>query len=129
MAAAPITGICSMATRHLLAELALAYEQRTGQPVTVTSVGGVEALRQVQAGASFDFVALAADAIGKLATDGHVDPGSRVDLARSGVAVAVKAGAPPPHLATGDTGREAGLSARQVGYSTGPAGGHLGRVF
>ncbi|MEJ0068193.1 MAG: substrate-binding domain-containing protein [Pseudomonadota bacterium] len=129
MAAAPIAGVCSMATRHMLAELALAYEQQTGQPVTVTSVGGVEALRRVQNGEPFDFVALAADAIGRLATDGHVDPGSRVDLARSGVAVAVKAGAPHPDLATGETVRRAVLSARTVGYSTGPSGVYLVRLF
>lgn len=129
MAAAPIVGVCSMATRHMLAELALTYEQRTGQPVTVTSVGGIEALRRVQNGEPFDFVALAADAIGQLATGGHVDPGSRVDLARSGVAVAVKAGAPHPDLATGETVRRAVLSARKVGYSTGPSGVHLVRLF
>jgi molybdate transport system substrate-binding protein len=129
MAAAPIAGVCSMATRQLLAELALAYEQQTGQPVTVTSVGGIEALRRVQSGEPFDFVALASDAIGRLAADGHVDPGSRVDVARSGVAVAVKAGAPHPDLATGETVRQAVLSARAVGYSTGPSGIYLVRLF
>jgi molybdate transport system substrate-binding protein len=129
MEAAPIAGICSMATRYLLAELAPAYEQRTGQAVTLTSVGGVDALRRVQSGEPFDFVALAADAIGRLAVEGHVDPGSRVDLARSGVAVAVKAGAPHPDLATGEAVRQAVLSARKVGYSTGPSGVHLVKLF
>jgi molybdate transport system substrate-binding protein len=127
--AAPIAGICSMATRHLLAELAPAYEQRSGQAVTVTSLGGVDVLRRVQGREPFDFVALAADAIGRLAAEGHVDLGSRVDLARSGVAVAVKAGAPHPDLATGEAVRQAVLSARTVGYSTGPSGVHLVRLF
>jgi molybdate transport system substrate-binding protein len=129
MARVPITGVCSMATRHLLAELAGAYEQQTGQPVAVTSVGGVEALRRVQNREPFDFVALAADAIDRLAAEGHVDPGSRSDVARSGVAVAVKAGAPHPDLATGEAVRQAVLAARKVGYSTGPSGVHLVRLF
>lgn len=129
MTTAPIAGICSMATRHLLVELALEYEQRTGQPVTVTSAGGIDVVRRVQSREPFDFVSQAADAIGRLAADGHVDPASRVDVARSGVAVAVKAGAPHPDLATGDAVRQAVLSARKVGYSTGPSGVHLVRLF
>src|SRR4051794_20016644 len=115
----PIAGVCSMATRHLLAELAGVYEQQTGQPVTLTSAGGADALKRVQNREPFDFVALAADAIGRLATDGHVDAGSRIDVARSGVAVAVKAGAPHPDLASGEALRKAVLAARTVGYSTG----------
>jgi molybdate transport system substrate-binding protein len=129
MASLPIAGICSMATRTLLAELAPAYEQRTGQPVTLTSVGGVEVLRRVQSREPFDFVALASDAIGRLASEGHVDLASRVDLARSGVAVAVKQGAPQPDLATGAAVRQAVLAARKVGYSTGPSGVYLVRLF
>jgi molybdate transport system substrate-binding protein len=129
MASSPITGICSMATRHLLAELAGAYEQQTGRPVAVSWAGGVEALKKVQNREPFDFVALAADAIGRLAAEGHVDPASRVDVARSGVAVAVKAGAPRPDLTSGEAVRRAVLAARQVGYSTGPSGAHLAKLF
>jgi molybdate transport system substrate-binding protein len=129
MASAPITGICSMATRQLLAELAPLYEQRTGQPVAVVSFGGSEALRKVQNREPFDFVAQAADAIGRLAAEGHVDPGSRIDVARSGVAVAVKAGAPRPDLSSGEAVRRAILSAAKVGYSTGPSGVHLTKLF
>ena len=95
-----ITGISSMATRHVLAELAEAYTQQSGQPVAIESVGGVDALRRVQEGEAFDFVVLAADAIEKLAAGGRVDPASRIDLARSGVAIAVAAGAPRPDIAS-----------------------------
>ena len=127
--AAPITGVCSMATRHLLADLARDYEGQTGQAVTMASFGGVDALRRVQSREPFDFVALAADAIERLASEGHVVAGSRVDVARSGVAVAVKAGAPRPDLASGDTLRQAVLAARKVGYSTGPSGVYLAKLF
>jgi molybdate transport system substrate-binding protein len=127
--AAPLAGICSMATRQLLAELAPAYEKQTGQAVTVTSAGGADALRRVQNREPFDFVSQAADAIGRLAAEGHVDPASRVDLARSCVTAAVKAGAPHPDLGSGEAVRQAVLAARKVGYSTGPSGVHLVKLF
>ena len=125
----PIAGISSMATRHLLAELADAWQRRSGQRVAVESVGGVDALRRVQAGEPFDFVVLASDAIGELAAAGRVVPGSRVDLARSGVAIVVAAGTRRPDIAHEDAVRQAVLSARSIGYSTGPSGAHLARLF
>jgi molybdate transport system substrate-binding protein len=67
-------------------------------------------------------VVLAADAIDKLVASGQVVAGSRVDLVRSGVAVAVKAGAPRPDIDTEDAVRAAVLAAPSIGYSTGPSG-------
>jgi molybdate transport system substrate-binding protein len=124
-----ITGISSMATRQLLAELVEEYERRSGQRVVIESVGGVAAARRVEDGQAFDIVVLAADAIDRLAAAGLVDPGSRVDLARSGVAVAVTAGAPRPETGTEAGIRDAVLAARTIGYSTGPSGLHLTRLF
>jgi len=120
-----ITGISSMAMRHALTELADAYEQRSRQRVAIVSVGGVEAARRVRDGKPFDFVVLAADAIEQLAANGRVDPVSRTDLARSGVAMAVATGAPPPDVSSEAAVRDAVLHARSVGYSTGPSGAHL----
>ena len=56
-------------------------------------------------------------------------PGSRVDLVRSGVAVAVRAGAPRPDLSTEAAVKAAVSAARTVGYSTGPSGVALARLF
>jgi molybdate transport system substrate-binding protein len=126
---ARVAGISSMAMRSVLAELAQGYEKRWGQAVTIASVGGIDALRRVQAGEPFDFVALAAEAIDRLAREGHVDPASRVDVARSGVAVAVASGAPRPDIGSEEEVREAVLAARTIGYSTGPSGVHLARLF
>lgn len=127
--AGALAGISSMAMRHALTELADAYARRSGQRVTVVSVGGVEALRRINDGESFDFAVLAADAIERLASGGRVDPASRTDLARSGMAVAVAAGAPRPELGGEAAIREALLHARSIGYSTGPSGAHLLRLF
>jgi molybdate transport system substrate-binding protein len=124
-----LMGISSMAMRQVLAELADAYERQSGQPVTIISAGGVDAARRVADGEAFDFVVLAADAIEQLAAGSRVDPLSRTDLARSAVAIAVAAGATRPDVSTESAIRDAVLSARSIGYSTGPSGAHLVRLF
>jgi molybdate transport system substrate-binding protein len=124
-----LTGISSMATRQVLADLVGAFERQTDTPVHLESVGGVDAARRVQAGEPFDLVILASDAIDRLIASGHVQPGSRVDLVRSPVAVAVKAGAPRPDIATEEQLRQAVLAAPRIGFSTGPSGDFLARLF
>jgi len=89
----------------------------------------VDAAKRVAAGEAFDFVVLAADAIEKLAEAGRVVAGSRADLARSGVAIAVREGAPRPAIDSEDALRNAVLAARSIGYSTGPSGVALQRLF
>jgi molybdate transport system substrate-binding protein len=125
----PITGISSMATRQLLAELAAAYEQRVGGVVAIESVGGVDAAKRVQAGEAFDVVVLATDAIDKLQAAGRVVAGSKVDLVHSGVAVAVRAGAPRPDIGSEEALKHAVLGAASIGYSTGPSGVQLMKLF
>ncbi len=125
----PLTGISSMATRQLLAELARVNASSGGTPFLLESVGGVDAARRVQAGEPFDLVFLASDAIAKLIASGHVLADSRVDLVRSQVAVGVEASAAIPSIATEADVRQAVLSAASVGYSTGPSGTALLALF
>ncbi|WP_299798592.1 substrate-binding domain-containing protein [Ramlibacter sp.] len=126
---APLTGISSMATRQVLNELAKAYEQQSGQKVAVEAVGGVDAARRVATGEAFDFVVLAGDAIDKLIGSGQLVAGSRVDLVHSGVTVAVKSGAARPDISTESALKRAVLAAPTVGYSTGPSGVALVKLF
>ncbi|WP_236589053.1 substrate-binding domain-containing protein [Ramlibacter aurantiacus] len=126
---APIRGISSMATRQLLAELTAGFQQRSGRRVEFESVGGVDAAKRVQAGEAFDVVVLASDAIDKLVASGHLMDGSKVDLVRSGVSVAVRSGAPVPDIGSEDTLRQAVSNARTLGYSTGPSGVALANLF
>ena len=114
-----------MATRALLAELAAGYRS----PVSIESVGGVDASRRVAAGESFDFVVLAGEAIDKLVDAGRVLAGSKVDLVHSGVAVAVPAGTALPDITSQAAVKHAVLAAPTVGYSTGPSGVQLAKLF
>lgn len=124
-----IKGISSMATRLVLAELVDAFQRRSGIRVAIESVGGVDAAKRVQAGEAFDVVILASDAIDKLIASGHVQADSKVDLVRSGVAVAVRAGAPKPDISSEEAVRAAVLAARNISYSTGPSGVALAKLF
>ncbi|WP_250516085.1 substrate-binding domain-containing protein [Caballeronia sp. INDeC2] len=124
-----ITAISSMATRQLLDELASTYEATTRQRIAIESVGGVAAFRRIDEGEAFDIVVLASDAIDRLAASGRIDATSRVRIARSGVAIAVKSGARHPFIDDEASVREAVLAARGIGYSTGPSGVYLTRLF
>ena len=126
---AALQGISSMATRQLLAELVAAYERRSGIAARVESVGGVDAAARVQAGEAFDFVVLASDALHKLLAGGHIVPGSQVDLVHSGVAVAVRQGDAKPDISSEEAFKRALLSAPGIGYSTGPSGVALIKLF
>ncbi|MCF8198962.1 MAG: substrate-binding domain-containing protein [Sulfuritalea sp.] len=128
-----LTGISSMATRQVLADLAAAYRQRKGDDastaVAFESVGGVDAARRVQAGEAFDVVVLATDAIDKLIASGRVVAESKTDLVRSPVAIAVRAGTPHPDIASEAALKQTVLSAASLGHSTGPSGTALLALF
>ena len=128
--ASPIRIISSMATKQVLADLIALYRQ--AHPDTVIeleSVGGVDAAKRVQAGEAFDIVALASNAVAQLTTDGKVVAGSTVDVVRSGVALAVRRGAPHPDIGSEAAVKQAVLAARTLGYSTGPSGVQLAKLF
>lgn len=121
--------ISSMATRQVLAELAAQWQSASGTQVNIESVAGVDAAKRVQAGEAFDGVVLASDAIEKLAASACVLAGSRVDLVRSSVAVAVRAGTTLPDISTEAALRSAIEAAPTIGYSTGPSGVALVKLF
>jgi len=122
--------ISSMATKSLLADLVALYEKNFPDvQVLVESVGGVDAAKRVQSGEAFDGVVLAHNAVDKLIQEGHVLTGSRVDLVKSGVAVAVPAGQPLPNISNEAALKAAILAAPTLGYSTGPSGVQLAKQF
>ncbi len=121
--------ISSMATRHILAEIAASHGAATGRKINVNSMGGVDAAKRVEGGERVDIVVLAGDALAKLARGGFVRADSVVDIARSALAAAVKAGAAIPDLSTDDAAKRALLEARAIAYSTGPSGDYILALF
>ena len=118
-----------MATRELLAEMVSLYERQSGQSIVSEAAGGVDVAKRVQAGESVDVVVLAGNAIDKLMADNKVLAGSRVDLVRSGIAVAIKQGSEAPDIQSEDAVKNAVKLARTLSYSTGPSGVYLEKMF
>jgi molybdate transport system substrate-binding protein len=122
---ARLTGLSSMATRRILADLAQDYESQRGVRVDIRSMGGVEAAKLVRAGEATDVVVLASKVMASLEAEGHVAKGSLRDFARSEIGIAVQAGSPRPGVDSEQAVKQAMLDARRVCYSTGPSGDHL----
>lgn len=118
-----------MATRQLLGELARAFEAHAAWRVAIESMGGVDAARLVRGGEPLDLVVLASTVMEQLEKEGFIVPGSRSDIARSGVAIAVRAGLSHPAIASEDDVKRAVLGADKISYSSGPSGNHLKRIF
>jgi molybdate transport system substrate-binding protein len=129
MSQSPLKMISSMATREVLSELASQFQQSAAQAVVSEAAGGVDVARRVQAGEAVDVVVLASNAIDKLIADGKVLAGSRVDLVRSGVAIAVRAGSPKPDISSEEAVKRAVVEAASLSYSTGPSGVYLEKTF
>lgn len=123
-----VSGISSMATKQILAELNEAYARATGEAVAIESVGGVDAARRIRSGESFDFAVLASDALDKLEAEGHLVAGSIRAFAASPMAMAVRSGAARPEVLDEAAVREAMATARAIGISTGPSGAHVRKL-
>jgi len=118
-----------MATRELLNELVAQYQRSTKQTVTSEAAGGVDVAKRVRAGEAVDVVILSSTAIDSLIAAGSLLPGSRVDLVKSGVSIAVRAGMPHPDVSSEEGVKKAVLAAKTLSYSTGPSGVYLEKLF
>lgn len=122
--------VSSMAAKSFLADIAVQYERETGRRIALSAMGGVEVIRRIRAGEPADAVVLSAEQIDQLLAEGRLVAGSRTDLVKSGIAVAVRKDvAPRPDIGSEPAVREAVLSAKSVGYSTGPSGVYLERLL
>ena len=93
------------------------YEAEFATRIEADFAPTVALLERLRGGEGADVAILTRQAIDDLAAEGSVVADSRVDLARSYVGVAVKAGAPRPDMATETALRATLLGARSVAYS------------
>jgi aerobic carbon-monoxide dehydrogenase large subunit len=110
---AELTVLSGGAVQTIVAELAEAYRAETGQAVQVT-FATVGKLRKQAMTEPADVLILTDDAIDELMREGIVVAGTRTDIARVGVGVAVKQGAPCPDVSTVDALRQALLAAKSL---------------
>ena len=110
-------------------ELAAEFERQTGHRVvteaTSMGVGATSIDARLERGEAIDVVIVAADALERLIARGQIRAGTRVDLARSVIAMAVRSGAPKPDISTVDALRRTLLAARSIAYSASVSGTYL----
>ena len=104
------------------------FESESGLGVRVESVGGVDAARRVRAGETFDVVVLASSVVDALISEGHL-VGERIDVVTSAIGIGVRAGAARPDIGSAGAVKGAVLAAGRIGYSTGPSGTYLTKLF
>jgi molybdate transport system substrate-binding protein len=127
--AAEIKVLATQAVEGAYREVVPLFEKASGHKVTTIFTGTLDAQKRIAAGESYDLIIMAGPAIDELIASGKVAPGTRVDLARSGVGVAVRAGAPKPDIHSTDALKKTLLAAKSIGYSSGPSGVYLAGLF
>jgi molybdate transport system substrate-binding protein len=127
--AAEIRVMAANAIKEPYLEIVASFERASGHKVT-TSWGGTESItKRVGDGEVTDVVIIAAPNIDKLIAVGRLAKGSRTDIARSGVGIAVRSGLPRPDVSSPDAVKAAVLAANSVAYSSGPSGFYLADLF
>lgn len=117
----------SLAIKEAYLELVPAFQKKTGSKVDTEWVGGVDLMKRVKAGETADLVIASQKALGELKSLAKVQ--AVIDLARSGVAVAVRKGAKRPDIGSGEAVKRALRAAKSIAYSSGPSGVYLAELF
>ena len=110
---------------QLISPFERATKHKVVTDATSTGIGEDSIPSRLRRGEPVDVVILADAAIDELIKEGRIVAGSRVALARSGIGMAVRAGAPKPDISSVDALRRALLQAKSVAYSAQVSGVYL----
>jgi molybdate transport system substrate-binding protein len=121
--------IASNAVKEALAELVPGFAQATGHTVVTIWGGTLDIGARIGAGEVVDIVILPADRIDGLIAQRRLLAGSRVDIARSGIGVAVRSGARRPDISSGAALKASLLAASSIVLSSGPSSVYLADLF
>jgi molybdate transport system substrate-binding protein len=127
--AAEIKVIGSPGTREPYTQLVPGFEKATGHKVVTTWSGVNDVAKRVAEGEAADVVMVPAAQIDGLIKQGKLIPESRVDVAKSGIGVAIRAGAPKIDISSAEGIKKALLAAKTIAYSAGPSGVHIAALI
>jgi molybdate transport system substrate-binding protein len=119
----------SIGVRSAAEELFRRFEQAKACRLAITWGTAPMLVARVEAGEQADVLILSRAGIDTLSKQGKIAPGSDVTLAGSGVAIAVKKGAPKPDISTPEALKATLLKAKSIAYSEPSAGGASGVYF
>ena len=123
---AEITVLCSNGMKEVMLELGPVFERATGKKLSVEYNSTATIMNQIRSGATADLLILTSEAVDDLLKQGRVVSGSRVDLARSRIAIAVRAGAPKPDIGSPEALKKSLLAMKSVAI---PKSGISGEHF
>ena len=124
--AAEVIVLSSGASRSAIWELGPLFERSTGYKVALKFANNPILKKQIEEGAPFDVVIIEPAMIDDLAKQGYIAARSRIDLARVGMALGARAGAPKANMGTLEAFAGVLKNAESVAYT---ADGHSGTVF
>ena len=114
--AADIKIICSNGFQAVMHELGPQYEHATGHKLIVSYGLAAVLGKQIEGGETFDLAILAPPQVDALIKQGKIAAESRAVLARSGIGVMVRSGAPKPDISTVDAFKRALLDAKSIAF-------------
>jgi len=117
----------SLAIKAAYQELVPQFEKSSGRKVDTEWVGMADIRKRLGAGETPDLVIGSAALIDEFVSAGTLK--ARTNLGQSGVAVAVRKGAPRPDISSADAVKRALLNAKSIVYSSGPSGVYLATLF
>ncbi len=121
--AAEIKVLSSTALEGVIEELKPQFERETGHKLAVGIANSATVTKRIVGGEAADVIILTGSGIDGLIKQGKIVPGSRVDIARSGIGVAVRKGALKPDISTPEALKRTLLAAKSVAYSDPARGG------
>jgi molybdate transport system substrate-binding protein len=120
--AAEIKALITTAMAAAIVELVPPFERATGNKVTVSYDPSGGLARRLRNGEFADMMLIGSPELDKLIGEGKVK--DRTDVSRTGIALAVRKGAPHPDVSTPEALKRALINAKSVGH-TAPAGGGI----
>jgi molybdate transport system substrate-binding protein len=123
--AAEIKVIASGATKEIINEILPTFEKNSGHKVAIEFTGTANIKKRIAAGETYDLVIVGAPEIDAFAQQGKIASGTRTDLMKSGVGVAVRSSASKPDIGSSEALKKTLLAAKSIGYSSGPSGDHM----
>jgi molybdate transport system substrate-binding protein len=126
--AAEIKVLTSRAMNHVLTELGGTFERSTGHKVMLILAVPTEIAKRVVNGEIVDVV-MSGATVDNLVKQGKIAPGDRIILARVGIGVAVRAGAPKPDISSPEALKRTLLAAKSIVYTDPAIGGASGIQF
>lgn len=128
--AAEITVLSSTGLKTIIEVLAPQFEKTTGNKLNISYDTSTLLMQQIGAGKTFDVVIITPPLIEDLVREGKVVTGSAVNIARTGIGVAVKRGAPKPDISSVEALKRTLLNAKAIAYTTaGQSGLHFAKVI